>query len=120
MHLLHQALNLVLQSLSERLGRLDMGSQARNLFIHGPVRHFWTYSRVEWTRMHNGSGCFLQTAALRLQRNTHQLRLIRQVLVAASLLPAFLSQSPRDRRGPCCSHRATVDIRGITNCAPLS
>ena len=35
----------------------------------------------------------------------------------ASLLSTFLSQSPCDRRRPCCSRRATVNVRGITHFA---
>ena len=52
-----------------------------------------TYPRVAWTRMHDGSACFLQVAALRPPRNPHELRVPHEALVAAASLPStFMSQ----------------------------
>ena len=57
--------------------------------------------------------------SLRLPRHPHKLRVLRNVLVTvASLLPTFLAHPPRDRRRPCCSRGAPVNVRGLTNCAP--
>ena len=62
---------LLLQGLLRQ--HLHLGNSVRNLFIRGPVRHFWTDSRVRWTRWYDDNARWLQAAAVWLTCKPHPL-----------------------------------------------